>query len=65
MPSLVRFGAQELAQKVPSLEETWSKLFDRMTAFTEEEERQIREAEAAMEAAPAPTVRKGQSLPVV
>ncbi|MEM9068666.1 MAG: 2-hydroxyglutaryl-CoA dehydratase [Myxococcota bacterium] len=64
LPALVRFGAQELAEKVPSINASWSRLFDKWTAMTEDEERQIREAEAAERNAPAPAEAR-QSLPIV
>ncbi len=57
-PSIVRFAGSELGEKVPSIQKTWNKLFQKATELSEDELRQIRQAEAAMEDAPAPTERK-------
>ena len=67
MPSIVRFAAGELGEKVPSLQTAWNKLFDKATKLTEDELRQIRQAEAAMEDAAAmepARERKTVGLPV-
>ncbi|HJL25564.1 MAG TPA: 2-hydroxyglutaryl-CoA dehydratase [Polyangiaceae bacterium LLY-WYZ-15_(1-7)] len=63
LPSLARFAASELSEKV-SASEAWSRVFDRATKLSEEEERQVAEALAASEAAPAPSAPR-QSLPIV
>ena len=65
VPALLRFAGSELRGKIPSPQRAWSRLFDRATAFTEDEERQIRQAEAAMREAPAPAAPGPQGLPLV
>ncbi len=65
LPSLLRFVASELSEKIPSPREAWSSFFDHLTSLTEEEQQQIRQAEAAMAAAPPPAPAKAQGLPLV
>ncbi|MCA9613092.1 MAG: hypothetical protein KC586_10110, partial [Myxococcales bacterium] len=70
LPALVRFVGGELAeqveQKAPSVTKAWSRVFDRATKLSADEEAQVRAAEVASATAPAPTEKKkAQGLPVV
>ncbi|MBX3248966.1 MAG: 2-hydroxyglutaryl-CoA dehydratase [Myxococcales bacterium] len=70
VPAIARFVGKELAElmqeKAPSLRRGWSRLFDRATKLSVEEEAQVRAAEATSAAAPTPTERvRPQGLPVV
>ena len=65
LPALGRYIASELTDSLPGPKEAWNRLVNRVTALTEDEERQVREAEAAMASAPAPAERQSVGLPVV
>ncbi len=65
LPALGRYIATELADSLPGPKQAWVRLVDRVTALTDDEERQVREAEAAMENAPTPAKPISAGLPVV
>jgi predicted nucleotide-binding protein (sugar kinase/HSP70/actin superfamily) len=70
LPAIARFVGKELAeqveQKAPSVTKAWTRVFDRATKLSAEEEAQVRAAEIAAATAPMPTEKKKpQGLPVV
>ncbi len=69
LPALARFVGIELrdqiVQKAPSVTKAWSRVFDRATKLSGDEEAQVRAAELASASAPALREKKPHGLPVV
>jgi len=61
LPALVRFGAVQAKDAVPS----WNSLLERFVGQTEADRQDVLRAEAALESAPAPSVEPQRTLHVV